>query len=206
MDLSRPYGAVSPTLEGDALAVLANTTRPLTGREVARLARRGSQRGVLSALERLVDHGIVVRAEAGRSFQYTLDRDHLAAPAVEILAGMRSALFDRLRDLLAGWEQVPIHGSVFGSAARGDGGLTSDIDLLVVRPGDLDAEDSLWRAQLADLANDVVRWTGNHAAIAEVPGNELRRLADERSTLVDNLRADAVLLYGPEISTLVRTT
>lgn len=203
MDLARPYSALSPTLEGDALAVLAKTTRGLTGREVARLARRGSQRGVLSALERLVEQGLVARIETGSGFQYTLNRDHLAAPAVETLTGMRSALWERLKFAVADWDPPATHISVFGSAARGEGDVASDIDILVVRPDGLSSEDSSWQAQIAELAQRVRLWTGNHAGIAEIGESDLSGLAQERPALADNLRVDAVIITGPGVSELL---
>lgn len=203
MDLARPYTALSPTLEGDVLAVLVKTTRGLTGREVARLVRRGSQRGVLAALERLVNHGLVAREEAGPSFQYTLNREHLAAPAVEALAGMRAALWARLRSLVAAWSPAATHASVFGSAARAEGDTTSDIDILIVRPEGLDPEDPRWRTQIADLAEQVRLWTGNHAGISEVGAGDLSRLTQQQPALAENLRADAVTLLGPAVAELV---
>lgn len=69
----------------------------MTGREVARLVGRNSHSGVLDVLNRLAEHGLVERQEAGRAFLYKLNRDHLAAPAVEVLANMRSELLSRLR-------------------------------------------------------------------------------------------------------------
>lgn len=185
------------------VAVLVRTTRGLTGREVARLARRGSQRGVLSALERLVDHGLVAREEAGPSFLYTLNRDHLAVPAVEALAGMRATLWARLRTLVDAWDPAAMHVSVFGSAARAEGDTVSDIDILIVRPDAVDPEDPRWRAQVADLAEQVRLWTGNHAGIAEVAAGDLPRLAQQQPVLAENLRADSIALLGPPISELV---
>src|SRR5881392_961031 len=132
MDLGKPQSAVCPTLEGDVLVVLAGTKRALTGRDVARLARRGSQRGVLAALDRLVLQGTVHRSEAGRSHLFALNWDHVAAPAVQVLAGLRSELIRRIRTQIADWELRPIHVSLFGSLARGEGNVDSDVDLLVV--------------------------------------------------------------------------
>src|SRR6476469_5143846 len=109
MDLARPYTALCPTLDSEVLNVLAGTTRPLTGREIARLARRPSHSGVLDALNRLAEHGLVDREEAGRAFLFTLNREHLAAPAVERLAQMRSALLQRLSDAVERREIPPLH-------------------------------------------------------------------------------------------------
>ena len=183
--------------------VLARTTRGLSGREVARLSPRGSQRGVLAALERLVDQGLVTRAEAGASFQYTLNREHLAAPAVEVITGMRATLWERLRGAVEEWDLPAVHVSVFGSAARGEGDVASDIDLLVVRSDVRDPEDARWQAQLAELADRVRSWTGNHAGIAELAVADLPRLADEQPTLADNLRADSITLTGPAVTELM---
>ena len=169
MDVARPYAAVTGGgLEGEVLTVLAGTTRPLTGRQVARLARNGSDRGLRLALNRLAEQGLVDTQDAPPAVLYTLNHDHIAAPVALALVGLRSALCDRLRDAIAQWEIPPVHVSLFGSAARGDGDATSDIDLFVVRPQPLAVEDQIWRAQLDSLANDVVRWTGNHAGISDV--------------------------------------
>ena len=203
MDLSRPYSSVVPTLDGDVLAVLARTIGGLTGREVARLAARGSQRGILSALDRLVDQGVVARTEAGSSFQYTLNRDHVAAPAVEALTSVRSALWDRLQAALAVWDPPVVHASVFGSAARGDGDATSDVDVLLVHSDALDPEDADWREQVAELADQVLRWTGNSASIAELAVGDLPALASQRPELAENLRTDAIVMTGPAVTTLL---
>lgn len=203
MDVARPYTAICPTLDSGVLSVLAGTTRPLTGREVARLAGRSSHSGVLNALERLVEHGVVDREEAGRALLFTLNREHLAAPAVDVLAHMRSELLDRLRSAVDSWEIAPVHVSLFGSAARGEGDTDSDIDLFIVRPKKVDSEDPRWREQLDLLARRVQRWTGNRLGIAEVGKAEIPRLRKDEPPILDELRADAITIAGPEAKTLL---
>lgn len=202
MDVARPYTAVSPSLDCDVLVVLARTTRPLTGREIARLATRGSQRGINDVLHRLVGHGLIDAQEAGPAMLYTLNRDHIAAPAVEVLADLGGELLGRLQAAIEAWEVAPIHASLFGSAARGDGDTKSDIDLFIVRPNDVDEEDARWRDQLDRLAKYVRRSTGNHAAISEVAAADLAGLQRENRPVVNDLREDAVTLVGPPPSTL----
>jgi predicted nucleotidyltransferase len=204
MDIARPYAAVSHTLDGEVLRVLARTTRVLTGREVAGLTGRRSHSGVLDTLHRLTEHGLVTRVELNRSYLFTLNREHLAAPAVEVLMGMRAELLRRLRAALDAWEIAAAHVSMFGSAARGDGGTESDIDLLVIRPGDVADDDATWRAQLADLKDQVQRWTGNHAQIVELTGKEVIRLGKEERPIIAALRSDAVVLHGSEIAMLLK--
>jgi predicted nucleotidyltransferase len=197
MDVARPYAVLTGGgLEGEVLEVLAGTTKPMTGRQVARLARHGSDRGVRLALNRLAAQGLVDTLDAPPAVLYTLNRDHIAAPVALQLVGLRDALLERLRSALAAWQVAPTHASLFGSAARGDGDVNSDIDLFIVRPTDVSAEDRVWREQLEALERDVRRWTGNHAGVSEVGEDELVRLAVERPPVVAELERDAVTLAG----------
>jgi len=195
--------ALCPTLDSGVLSVLAGTTRPLTGREVARLLGRASHSGVVGVLNRLSEQGVVDRAEAGRALLFTLNREHLAAPAVDVLAGMRAELLRRLQNAIEGWGIAPVHVCMFGSVARGEGDVHSDIDLFVVRPGRVPEEDERWREQLDELARRVQRWTGNRAGIAEVAETEIERLRDDAPPIIAELRADSITLAGPEVAALL---
>ena len=203
MDVSRPYTVLGPTLDTGVLSVLAGTTRPLTGREIARLLGRHSHSGVLDALNRLTEHGLVDREEAGRAFLFALNREHLAAPAAELLARMGGEFFDRLVDAIDSWEIKAVHVSLFGSLARGDGDTSSDIDLFIVRPDGAEREDARWREQLDLLARKVRRWTGNQAGIAEVGKSELPHLREREPPILSELRADAITVVGPEATALL---
>src|SRR5687767_1895999 len=121
MNLARPHTAVlGGALEGEVLSVLAGTTRHLTGRQVARLASHGSDRGLRVALNRLAEQGLVDADEAPPAVLYSLNRDHIAAPIALELAGLRTELFRRLRTAIAEWQVPAAHASMFGSAARGE--------------------------------------------------------------------------------------
>lgn len=203
MDLAHPYTVICPTLDSGVLTVLAGTTRPLTGREIARLLGRASHSGVLDTLNRLVEHGLVDREEAGRAFLFTLNREHIAAPAVDALSNLRGELLSRLREAIDSWDIAPVHVSLFGSAARGEGDTNSDIDLFVVRPKKVDSEDPRWREQLDLLARQVQRWTGNRAGISEMSKAALPRLREEESPILAELRAEAITIAGAEASTVL---
>ena len=203
MDVAHPQSVISPTLDGAVLTLLARTNRPLTGREVARLLERRSHGGVLDALNRLTKQGIVNRQEAGRALLYTLNREHVATPAVELLAELRPELLRRLSEAIGGWKIAPAHASMFGSTARGDGDTDSDIDLFIVRPDEVDEDDATWRGQLDSLSSQAFRWTGNRAAIAEVAVKEVKRMRRQNSPIVKDLRSDAIALAGPEVSAIL---
>ena len=197
VDVSRPYSAIAPTVEGDVLVALAGSDRAMSGRQVARLVRRGSQPAVNAALERLTAQGVVLREEAPPAYLYELNREHVGAPAVVVLADMRSEFLRRLRLLLAHWPVPAVHASMFGSAARGDGDGDSDIDLFIARPHGVPDDDERWAKQLSDLAEAVRVWTGNKASIVEFPQERLVVLREESPRALSGLRADAVPLAGP---------
>lgn len=204
MNVSRPYGVVSHPLDGAVLHALAGTTGGLTGRNVARLAREGTQQGIGKALRRLVDEGVVDREEVGNAYLYRLNRSHLAAAPIEQLVNLRREFLNRIAEAFARWESPPVHASMFGSAARGDGDAGSDIDLFVVRPQGVDAEDPTWRRQVERLASDVMRWTGNRASIADVSDRDLPELVERHPPIVDQLEAEALTVAGPDITTILR--
>jgi predicted nucleotidyltransferase len=202
MDLSKPYRAVMTGPDGDVLRVLAGSTRPFTGREVARLAE-SAHTTAQRALDRLVEHGLADRVPAGRAAVYTLNREHLAASSVESLVAMRTTLLERIGATLFRWSKSPVHASLFGSAARADGDTASDIDLVVVRRDSVLREDPDWRDQVDGLAFQVNRWTGNELAILELTESDLAEMRRERPPIVNELRSDAVTLLGPDLRTLL---
>jgi predicted nucleotidyltransferase len=204
MDLTRPWALVRSPVDMDVLLVLRGTTRPLTGREVARLVSTASQPTVNASLRRLSEEGLVRAEEAGNAYLYTFNREHLGAPAIELLADIRSELERRLREEIAAWEVAPVHASIFGSAARGDGDTRSDIDIFVVRPRRVPEDDPRWRQQLERLSDHVHEWTGNHAGLSEVSATDLRRLRRERPSIIEEVRRDAITLAGASTEELLR--
>jgi predicted nucleotidyltransferase len=195
MDFGRPIGTVVPSLDGAVLEVLAGTDRGLSGRQVHSLAGVGSVAGVRLVLQRLASTGLVQVTEAGNSLLYTLNRKHLAAQAVELLAGLRTTFVESLRAELSTWTIPPVHVSLYGAAARGDGDLDSDVDLLLIRPDEVAADNRLWERQAADLLHTIVDMTGNPAQLHELTPAEL--------TAQPNLHhPEAVTLHGPDLKTL----
>ncbi|MGH3681912.1 MAG: nucleotidyltransferase domain-containing protein [Natronosporangium sp.] len=204
MDVAHPIRAAVPTLDGPILEVLARTTRPLTGREVQRLVVAGSVNGVRLALARLARQGLVRVEERAKTLFYQANRDHLAWPAVEQLAHLRRALIDQLRDEFGKWSPPPVHASLYGSAARGDGDADSDIDLLVIRPAGCAEDVSPWAEQVDHIRSQVESWTGNHCQVFQL---DLARLAEHRRAndpIVDDWQRDAVTLAGPDMRVLLR--
>jgi hypothetical protein len=204
MDIRHPIRAIIPTLDGPVLEVLARTTRPLTGREIQRLAGRGSPNGIRLALVRLSEQGVVYAEQRTTAVYYTANRDHLAWPAVETLTGLRRTLLEQLRTELESWQQTAIHASLFGSAAREDGDATSDIDLLLVRPDDVAEDEGPWADQVDQLRHHVSIWTGNRCHVFQLDRQRLAEHVQAKDPLIESWLRDAIPLAGSHLRNTLR--
>lgn len=194
MDLSSPIQSVIPGGRGEVLAVLARTDRPLTGRRVAELTDgRLSQKGTNLALRALARSGLVLVEAHPPAKLYRLNRSHLAAPSIEALSTLRDRLIAAMIEHIDFWEIRAEGAWLFGSAARGDGGEGSDIDVLLVRPETV--EETVWDAQVERFATAVRTWTGNPCAVIEYTADEFAaQMSRDEDRLTIDLRADAVAL------------
>lgn len=188
---------VTPTVDADVLAVLANAKRAFSGREVHQVVGRHSERGIRNVLERLSDHGIVTRKRVGAASLYALNRQHLAAPYIEALAQLRSELFQRITQEVESWTTLPEYVALFGSAARGDMRPDSDIDLVIVRPDPIDPDDEQWQQQLEQLTHHVTEWTGNDTRPLEFAASEVSVGLAAGQRILNEIRANGIVLFGP---------
>jgi len=193
--MQKPFAVITPTLDGDVLAVLAGAEATFTPGQVARLVPDASVEGVRKVLRRLAAQGILISERVGQAYTYQLNREHLAAPAVLQLAGQRAALLARLQQALDAWAVRPVHGALFGSAARGQMRLDSDIDIFLVRPDD-DADDEAWEAQGGELAAAVTRWTGNDTRILNMTEAEVRAGAASGDPVLRSIVEDGLTVAG----------
>ncbi|MFF1821782.1 nucleotidyltransferase domain-containing protein [Kribbella sp. NPDC058245] len=197
MRFSDPVSTVIPGLHGRVLGVLARTDRALTGRAVAGLLHTpGSASGVQKVLDDLVKSGVVTAEPAGRARLYTLNREHVAYSAIDQLARLREILLDRIRAEVKTW-QLPAQAVwLFGSSARSDGGVDSDLDLLIVRPDHVNDSDPRWLEQLDTLAAHASTWAGNSCEVVEYSAHEIRDLVERGERLATELRRDAIPITG----------
>jgi predicted nucleotidyltransferase len=177
MQLNRPFATVTPTLDGDVLAVLATHDTTFTTGQIHRILNDFSEEGIRRVLTRLVVQGVVLADRVGNASAYRLNTEHLAAEPIRALAGLTNTFFTRLEQHLEEWEEPPVYAAVFGSAARGTMTVNSDLDILLVRNDD--ASDRVWLRQVGELANIVTRWTGNDARVVEYTVSNLRAARSE---------------------------
>ena len=177
MELNRPFATVTPTLDGDVLAVLATHHAAFTTGQIHRVLNRFSEEGIRKVLSRLVRQGVVQAERVGQAYAYRLNTAHLAAEPIVALAKLFNKFLTRLEEQLSGWDHPPAYAAVFGSAVRGTMTADSDVDLFLVRENDTPATE--WEAQVNELATAITDWTGNDARAIEYTVAELRSARTE---------------------------
>lgn len=207
MDLSNPIRSVIPLSQGVVLEILARTDAPLTGRTIASLANgRASQAQISRVLQELVAAGLVIRRKHPPAHLFTLNRDHVAADAVEQLARLRETLLERMRHQIAAWQVPPAAVWLFGSLARGEGDVASDIDVLLLAPDGVsgvtgrndaaESPDPKWSDQVDQFSDDVYRWSGNDCRVVEFTEPEFAAMLQRGDRLALDVIQDGVHLGG----------
>ena len=205
MEFVSPVSTVIPSAHGAVLVVLARAGRPLTGRAIAALTdgRVGPSR-TNQVLAQLAQSGLVIKDEQPLGNLYSLNCDHVAAPAVLMLARLREELMTRMSAAVAGWRVRPTAVWLFGSAARGEATSGSDLDVLVVRPDAVPEDDTVWLDQVDEFSRQVTLWSGNDAQVLELSRTEVHDWTDRGEPLMTDLRSDALTIAGQSPASLLR--
>jgi hypothetical protein len=167
VELGHPFRTVTPSLDGEILAVLVRTTDEVTAPRIHSLIGEFSESGVRKACARLSAQGIVLQRRVGHADVYLLNREHVAADAVIAIAELRDTFVDRLSAHLSAWEQPCAYAALFGAATRRSMGGRADVDVFIVRPDVVDESDPGWRRQVDTLRTRIKDWTGNGTRVLE---------------------------------------
>ncbi len=203
MDLSSPLRSLIPSLDSAVLEVLAGTESSVSIAQLTRLASHGSRAGLTLALERLVEHGLVTAIPANRGSMYRLNTQHVLAEAVANAAKARLTVLARLEENVGRMHPEPAHASVFGSFARREAGIDSDIDVLFVLS---EEADDAWYEQVRELADLVYSCTGNRMEYLVFSLAAFAGVVRREEPIVDSWIADSVTIHGPAVELLVRDT
>ena len=186
------------------LRALAGRSSAATAAQLSRLAEVGTEAGVRRALERLAAHGVCVSDDVGGRVVYRLNHDHLLYDAVTQLLKADRELPRRLRTTLAEWDPAPVSAVLYGSAARRDGDVDSDVDLLLVRPPlRTEARKRVWVRQVHELRASVHRWTGNRLQVLDWTSLALRQHERSDEPLVEALLDEGVAVAGSRLASLL---
>ena len=152
MLFGEPFGGVIPGARGAALAALLRTDAPLTGRRIYALVSDDySLWTVQEALKALTQLGLVHTQTIGRAGAHTINEDHVSVAPLRALLDPMAALTDIVREAVGSDVNTVI---LFGSIARGEAHIKSDIDLAVIAPTGWDGRTELEDTVRTRLGND----------------------------------------------------
>lgn len=193
VNLAEPHDLVMPRATAQVLKVLIGADSAFSIRQVARIAGIT----VPQAL-RVVNHeserGLVLVEQVGRSRMCRFNRDHLAANSVVELMSLRERMIRAVGDEIASWKIMPLHSSLFGSAARGDGGVDSDLDVLIVRPWEESTPQ--WDEQKYSSGLRLKRKIGNDISWFDVSLGELKTAKKASESIFLQWKKEGILLTG----------
>ncbi|HEX9339712.1 MAG TPA: nucleotidyltransferase domain-containing protein [Thermoplasmata archaeon] len=179
------------TLKIRTLRVLSRyPTREFTTRELAGEAG-ASDVGVGKALDDLEAYDVVRRRRIGRAYAVRANPGSALFQAARELFGREEERGARFRRAVQRWcarENVE-YAALFGSAARGEMGPDSDVDLLVVSRTPKAVFDAL-----ADLAEETRRLVGRPLSPLVLDPEEFRKARS--SSLGEGLRREGIPLYA----------
>ena len=185
MDFGEPFGGLIPGARGAALAVLLRTGAPLTGRRVhALIADRHSLGAVQQGLRDLDRLGVITTEVIGRAGVHRINEGHAAIAPLRSLASPIEMLTRVVEEAVRDVEAV----IVFGSVARGDAHVDSDIDLVVVAP-------AAWDGRV-ELQQQVYERLGNDCDVLHLTGDHFKLAPEDREPVVSEILRDGIALVG----------
>jgi len=186
MLFGEPFGGVIPGARGAVLAVLLRTDAPLTGRQIhALLSDEYSLWTVQEALKALTQLGLVNTQTVGRAGVHTINEDHVSVAPLRALLDPITALIYTVREAVGTDVKAVI---LFGSVARGEANIYSDVDLAVIAPAGWDGG--------ADLEDAVRMRLGNNCDVLVFTPEDFTRLADIGEPVVREILTSGVALIG----------
>lgn len=186
MLFSEPFGGVIPGARGAVLAALLRTDIPLTGRQIHALVSDDySLWTVQESLKALTQLGIVNTQTIGRAGVHTINEDHVSVAPLRALLDPITALTGTVREAVGNDVKTVI---LFGSIARGEANIHSDVDLAVMAPAGWDGR--------ADLEDAVRIRLGNNCDVLVFTPEDFTHLADIGEPVVREILTGGVALIG----------
>lgn len=186
------------------LRVLAFSLAPLSGREIARRARL-SARGAQLALGDLEVLGVITMIEGGRDRLASVNRAHVLWPTIDAAFRAEAECYSALRSAIA-QAVAPTDDLVsvvlFGSTARGEEQMESDLDIAIIGRTDAAASAAVDRI-LAHGDALRARFGVRVAPVGWSVGAAKSGLAAKRPPFRE-LLSDGVLVAGRPLSESLR--
>jgi hypothetical protein len=205
MDLSHPVSAVIVRIDARIYEIFSRSAAPVSGLKMTSLIGDASYAGVMAALNRLLDQGILLMEQDGAANMYRVNREHVLWPAISAAVaaanGAMEVLQNRIGRLLKEHLGVKIANevtlAVIGPVAQKKGAPDSDLDVLGIFPMHLDPE--VIEAYAGVLDQRMRRWSGNGCTLTIVSTKQLNDLFTAEDPLVDVWREEAVTFHGVDL-------
>jgi DNA-binding transcriptional ArsR family regulator len=139
MEYARPVEALIPGAQGRLLAALLRAGDPVSIRRLASLARVSPNR-TSELVDYLLRLGLVDRRDVGRSALVGLAQDSPVVEALRRVENLREETLTRWRYLARDLPHQVTALGVYGSWARGESTIDSDLDLVAVLGAGLGGE------------------------------------------------------------------
>jgi len=151
---------LSSRIKVRVLRLFSRTRGSYSGREVARLIGN-SHNPTIQALKELVAQGLLSRRSIGASDEYTLNEDHLLVSAIllDVFDVERNALLEIVRIFEEKTGRDFEKAIIFGSVARGEERLDSDVDILIIIKDGADRVDA--EDKVSEATNLAMAASGN---------------------------------------------
>ena len=201
MNTGEPTDIALPRATAAVFRVLAGADASFSIRQLARVAGVSAPRAI-EIVNHASERGLILVELAGRSRMCRLNREHLAAGALIDLVTIRQRMLHAIEDEIASWRIAPMHTSLFGSAARGDGNSHSDLDLLLIRP--ISEPDKEWEEQKYTSGVRLRAKIGNHVSWFDISSTELKRAMRASEPIIVEWKRDSIHLSGVQLPDLFR--
>jgi len=203
MNLAEPYDLAMSRSTADVLRVLIGAEVAFSIRQVARIAEVSVPQA-MRVVNHESDRGLVLVEQAGRSRMCRFNRDHLAANAVVELITLQERMIHAVEDEISSWVIKPMHSSLFGSGARREGGIESDLDVLIVRPQK--TPEHQWEEQKYSSGLILRKKTGNAISWFDVTLEELKTAMQASEPIFSEWKKDGIFLTGSPLLNLLSVT
>jgi hypothetical protein len=210
VDLSNPVSAIVVRIDARIYEIFTRSAAPVSGLKMTSLIGDASYAGVMAALNRLLDQGLLLMETDGAANMYRANREHILWPAISAavaaangaLAELQKRISKLLREHVGAAVANEITLAVIGPVARRQGEPDSDLDLLGIFPMHLDPE--VIEAFAATLGQRVRRWSGNECNLTILGTKQLKDMLTASDPQVELWRAEAVTFHGVDLGKRLR--
>ena len=203
MNLAEPSDVAMSRATAAVLRVVIGAEASFSIRQISRVANIAFPQAL-----RIVNHesarGLILIEQVGRSKMCRFNRAHLAAGAVVELLTLRDRIIQVIKDEISAWITKPIHASLFGSAARGEGGPESDLDVLIIRPDEV--PENQWEEQKYLSGLRLETKTGNTVSWFDISLTELKTAYKAAEPIFSEWKRDGISLSESSLSDLLPRT